>query len=352
MADIVLASNTAAKTSGTNVNSTVPGAGQSFTSPAFKSKIKALDLWSKKGGSPTGSCYAKLYAHSGTYGTSSKPTGAALATSDAVNSAGISTSEGWITFTFSGVNQIILLADTYYVLTLEFTGGDGSNYVFFGKSGDEVTGNACYYISSWNASASTDGLFELRGEETDILISGNLTGAGILSASLIVEKFISGAFGGIGTLSVNNLKIISTIYFLELPQITKDTMIATHVTVKSPTNEVTVHITPEPDPGDRIERIVNIDSGNSTVCTAVGNELLIKWGKEQINIRGKIPLTVTLTFMQKLSVYVKQANISTNLVLQKKEHDVLDASTTVTMGDIQLSDDELVSRIFEDLLNK
>jgi hypothetical protein len=51
-------------------------------------------------GSPDGNLVAKLYAHSGTFGSDSVPTGTALATSNAVPMANVPTSLALVTFTF------------------------------------------------------------------------------------------------------------------------------------------------------------------------------------------------------------------------------------------------------------
>ena len=61
------------------VYSDVPGTGQSFTGNGGTLDSCVFELG--KSGSPTGNAVAKIYNHTGTYGTSSKPTGAALATS-------------------------------------------------------------------------------------------------------------------------------------------------------------------------------------------------------------------------------------------------------------------------------
>ena len=57
-----------------------PAVGQSFTGNGLI--LNSAEFYLKKKGSPTGNAVVKIYAHSGTYGTSSVPTGSALATSD------------------------------------------------------------------------------------------------------------------------------------------------------------------------------------------------------------------------------------------------------------------------------
>ena len=61
------------------------GYGQSFTTTGSVLKLSSCKFYLVKVGSQTGAMYAKVYAHSGTYGTSSIPTGSALATSDVLD---------------------------------------------------------------------------------------------------------------------------------------------------------------------------------------------------------------------------------------------------------------------------
>jgi hypothetical protein len=87
-----------------------------------------------KQGSPTGTICAKIYAHSGTYGTSSVPTGSALATSANVDVATLTAGSAWVDFAFTGADAITLSASTNYCIALEFTStsSNASNYVKVG----------------------------------------------------------------------------------------------------------------------------------------------------------------------------------------------------------------------------
>lgn len=67
--------------------------------------------------------YVKIYSHSGTYGTSSLP-GSLLATSDAINTDSIGTSQALVTYSFSGTNRISLASSTYYVLVFDYTSAE------------------------------------------------------------------------------------------------------------------------------------------------------------------------------------------------------------------------------------
>ena len=56
------------------------------------------------------------------------------------------------TFTFSGANKITLSDGTYYVVVVEYSGGDTSNNVIVGldNSSPSHSGNTVAYSSSWN----------------------------------------------------------------------------------------------------------------------------------------------------------------------------------------------------------
>lgn len=124
---------------------------QSFT--AVDGLITSAKVKLFKEGSPTGSAYAKIYAHSGTYGTNSVPTGAALATSDAFDVSTLTGSYQEITFAFSGANQIRLTGGQYYVLAIEYAGGGGADLIKIGGKYDTPThsGNQSGYNGTWSA---------------------------------------------------------------------------------------------------------------------------------------------------------------------------------------------------------
>jgi len=143
--------------------------GQSFTNQS-DSKLVSCKFYMQKNGAPSGSAYAKLYAHSGTYGVDGVPTGAVLATSDALNVTTVSTTSFQLTtFTFSGANQYVMAPNTYYVIVMEYTGGDSSNYMLIGVSWlVGHSGVSCYYDgTSWGASVSYDTCFYVYASYVD-----------------------------------------------------------------------------------------------------------------------------------------------------------------------------------------
>lgn len=141
------------------LDNTITSTAQSFMGTG--DTIYSVKFVGRKVGSPTGNAYAKIYAHTGTFGTSSKPTGAALATSDPVDVSTFHTVFNTITpeFVFSGGDQITLTAGTPYVVAIEYAAV--SNLVTIRPELDTVPGSApgnmSYYfggawspIASWN----------------------------------------------------------------------------------------------------------------------------------------------------------------------------------------------------------
>lgn len=139
--------------------------GQSFTGDGgtlYSAKFRL-----NKVGSPTGNVYAKIYAHSGTFGTSSVPTGSALAVSDAIDASTLPSSEDYIEFIFSGANKITLTNTTKYVLVINYTGGDSSNYVRLTESlTTGHAGNFCYYAGMWFYDSGQDLVFYVYKDGT------------------------------------------------------------------------------------------------------------------------------------------------------------------------------------------
>ena len=139
------------------------GGGQEFAGQSFPGANGALGsavfALSRDSGT-TGNCYAELWSHSGTYGTSS--VGATLlATSNAVDVSafGLALSGTPVTFTFSGANRVALTSGTNYVIGVRFSSGDGSHNVnvagITNANGALHGGNAAYYTSgpSWTSYA-------------------------------------------------------------------------------------------------------------------------------------------------------------------------------------------------------
>lgn len=133
--------------------------GQSITGDG--QQIGSCKFYLKKDGSPTGNITASIYAHSGTFGTSSVGTGSALVTSAAIDITTLTTSYQLITFTFA--SPLTLSAATNYVLVVEFASGDSSNKLIVGVDNSSGThaGNMTRYLytGSWFAASAVDTAF-------------------------------------------------------------------------------------------------------------------------------------------------------------------------------------------------
>lgn len=135
------------------IGKSTKGTSQSFTGNG--GVLNSCSFKIAKLNSPVGTVYARIYAHSGTFGTSSEPTGVALAVSDGLDVSEISTNLSYVRFTFSGANKITLTNSTYYVVTLEWTGNPTSTdgiYARYNSSGATHPGNEAILIgASWFA---------------------------------------------------------------------------------------------------------------------------------------------------------------------------------------------------------
>lgn len=124
---------------------------QSFE--ATGGEIESAKFHLKKSGSPTGNAVAKIYAHSGTFGSGGVPTGSALATSNSFDVSTLTTSYALITFTFP---TPLPVTDTEkYFISFEWADGDSSNKVSPACDNSSPThaGNGARYQSSWASDA-------------------------------------------------------------------------------------------------------------------------------------------------------------------------------------------------------
>lgn len=114
----------------------------------------------------SGTLVAKLYAHSGSMGSSSIPTGSVLATSSSINASSLDTTGyNLVTFTFPDVERVPLLASTNYCIALEAVGGSTSNNTNVGCDGSSTShsGNAADFTGSWTAFNTFDFCFYVYG---------------------------------------------------------------------------------------------------------------------------------------------------------------------------------------------
>ena len=126
--------------------------------------LNYVDFFIRKENDPTGNITARIYAHTGVFGTSSKPTGAILAESNPVDIATLSgTIFSLVSFTFSGANNIKLIDGTYYIVSIYYN--DPSNVDKFIVSADstgEHHGNLCHHSTTsltWESLSTFDLIF-------------------------------------------------------------------------------------------------------------------------------------------------------------------------------------------------
>ena len=193
--------------SGWSLNSAEPGIGQSFLCP-FNTVLDKAIFYLEKTGFPTGLAYAKLYAHSGTYGVNSKPTGPALATSDTLDVSTLTGVYQLITFTFTAGNKISLTSGTYYVITISYAGGDVSNYVVVSTNGSSPTdpGNLSYTNNgtAWIGFDLNDTIFYIYGDSNvkTVTVPANATISGVNTGDQDLSGFM---------LKANNLSDVASV---------------------------------------------------------------------------------------------------------------------------------------------
>lgn len=139
------------------LDNTTTAISQSFAGTA--GLLSSCKFYLKKSGTPTGNAVAKLYAHSGTLGTSSVPTGRCLAISDPFDVSTLTTSSQLIEFKFSWPST---LTATNWCIVLEYTAGTASNFVQVGydASAPSHGGNKATFASAtWTAQSGHDVCF-------------------------------------------------------------------------------------------------------------------------------------------------------------------------------------------------
>ena len=133
------------------------GTGQSFT--ALGTILGSARFYLKKTGAPTGFAIAKVYAHSGSLGTTSVPTGTALANSVPFDVSTLTASYALTELKFIGSESITLTNATNYVVTIEYNGGSVGNTLDVGRDGSSptATGNSSTWDgATWTAVSTSD----------------------------------------------------------------------------------------------------------------------------------------------------------------------------------------------------
>lgn len=134
---------------------------QSFTGDG--GTLNSVKFYLAKEAAASGTVAAKIYAHTGTFGTTSVPTGSALATSDSLDSTTFplyTSSFALQTFTFTGADKITLTNGTKYCVTYTFSSTGGGGSLIRTKIDDTIPthgGNLAEWNgSSWDIYADSD----------------------------------------------------------------------------------------------------------------------------------------------------------------------------------------------------
>jgi hypothetical protein len=141
-------------------------------SQSFRAEAAILDsvsfyLWREAGVS--GNVYAKLYTHTGTYGTSSTVLDS-LAVSDAIAATAITIwpTKGWVTFYFTGTNKYQFSDTSKFCIQLSSIDVGAGTYSAGSNSGASPnvlchSGNLAYYTGSWTTYQELDMLHFIYG---------------------------------------------------------------------------------------------------------------------------------------------------------------------------------------------
>ncbi len=146
-------------------NATITGQAQSLAVGANAIMPIRATFNLRKVGSPTGAITCNLYTHSGSFGTTSVPTGATLIASATFEAADLTAAYQAIEFGFPESPVVELAASTNYCISLEKAVGDGSNYVEIEGLATTGThgGNRSQEVGTWSATAVDDLAFDLEG---------------------------------------------------------------------------------------------------------------------------------------------------------------------------------------------
>lgn len=146
-------------------NGTLTGQAQAFANGVNTTFVRRVFADLKKVGTPTGNIVCNIYAHSGSFGTTSVPTGAAIVASVNVDVSKLDTAYRSVEFSFLSSDPLDLLtASTNYVVGFEYDAGDASNYVHIRGLATTGThgGNRSSESGTWSAAATDDLRFDVK----------------------------------------------------------------------------------------------------------------------------------------------------------------------------------------------
>ena len=165
----------------TGVGQSFTGNGTPLTSCSFYLSSSIVPL--------TGTLYATLYAHTGTFGTTGKPTGPILATSKILNGSVVIPTESLVNFGFVGAQRVTPANGTKYVIVLVHIGDGAGNHCWARRTDptDAHAGNGSYKDTNWIVLPSSyDFVFYVfSGDPVDV-ISPVITLIGSATVNLTV----------------------------------------------------------------------------------------------------------------------------------------------------------------------
>ncbi len=273
-----------------NTGSSIIGVGQSFETSIISvdAPLDSVKFYMKKTGSPTGMGYAKLYAHSGTFGTNSVPTGSPLATSDPFDVSTLGTSPALVPFTFSGSNRVLITESTRYVVTFETTAGAPSNTPMLAF--DSTPGHAGNYsekVSGWTGYSTGDLCF--------YLYTATLQASAVVSITKNVSKSLSVTALAVATLT--KFRTVVRALSATATAVVSLSRIQTYLRTLSATATASVNLTP-------VKIVVKTLSVTATAAVDLATQVIagIVTISLSVTATASVTLTKTTTFFRTLAV--------------------------------------------------
>lgn len=195
---VLIDSSTVASPTDTNCDSSQL-MGQSFQ-VQNSCTLDSLIIDMKTNGSPSGSFQFEIYAITGTYGSTSVPTGSVLATSNTITVGSLTSSYATYTVNFSGANRIAVTAGQQYALVCNYSATSFPNSIYLKNKTPSFHGGNQSYKSAgvWAALATYDVVFDLEG----VLSTNIKTMNGVAKASIKT-------FNGLAIASVKTINGVS-----------------------------------------------------------------------------------------------------------------------------------------------
>lgn len=165
--------------------------GQSFTGNGGSVTSARFKLRRDPGA--RGELTAKLYAHTGVFGTTGRPTGSLLAFSETLDVAAVGETQSWVEFFFTGENIYTVTNGTKYVVVLEVSslaGGNlkiGSSTIGAGNNSDHNGNWSVSTGGTWTPDETRDMEFELYSDS----VNSSATGLIFKSSASAISPYVT-----------------------------------------------------------------------------------------------------------------------------------------------------------------